>query len=77
MFRVILLRGEAPQKQDTEAAIGISDVGTKRRLEKFNYFFSLAKYNWNDNIKKDEIGWVCDEHKGEKMNAHRIIVEKL
>jgi len=71
-----LLRGEAPRKQDTEAAIGISDVGNKRRLEKFNYFVSLAKYNWSDSIKKDEMGWVCDEHTGEKMNAQRIIVEK-
>jgi len=31
------LRVEAARKQDTEAAIGISDGGSKRRLEKFNY----------------------------------------
>jgi len=36
VFRVILLTDEAARKQNTEAAIGISDGGSKRGLEKFN-----------------------------------------
>jgi hypothetical protein len=36
VFGVILLTVEAARKQDTEAAIGMSDGGSKRRMEKVN-----------------------------------------
>jgi hypothetical protein len=37
----------------------------------------LAKYNWNDNIKADWMGWVCDAYTGQKINAYRIMWRSL
>jgi hypothetical protein len=35
----------------------------------------FAKYNWNNQVKEDEMGEPCSTH-GEKRNAYRILVEK-
>jgi hypothetical protein len=34
----------------------------------------FAKYNYNDQVKEDEIGRTCSTN-GKKMNAYRILVE--
>jgi hypothetical protein len=35
----------------------------------------IAKYNYNDQIKKDELSHECSRH-GEKRSAYRVLVGK-
>jgi hypothetical protein len=37
--------------------------------------YSFAKYNWNDQVREDEMSRVCSTN-GEKGNAYRILVVK-
>ena len=51
--------------------------GVRVIYRKIRYFVLLAKYNWNDKNKKDAMGWICDAHTVEKVNAHRIMWRSL
>jgi hypothetical protein len=35
----------------------------------------FTKYNWNDQVKEDEIGRACSKN-WEKRNAYRLLVRK-
>jgi hypothetical protein len=53
-------------------------MGGWRRLhiEELHNFYSSPKYNYNDQLKDDEMARACSTN-GDKQNSYRILVGKL